>query len=145
IPAGESYVYFPYISYGANPITAVNIRRGWVVASRLARVRLDRKARREAIALDPEGRAVSDPHGLALSPDGKWLASAASGTHELLVYRLAGLPWQDYGGPGDHINPALLANKDRFDRVELGGRPMAVGFGRDGKHAYVANYLLNAI
>jgi cytochrome c peroxidase len=108
-------------------------------------VRLDKKARREAIALDPQGRAVSDPHGLALSPDGKWLVSAASGTHELLVYRLAGLPWQDYGGPGDHINPALLANKDRFDRVELGGRPMAVRFGRDGKHAYVANYLLNAI
>jgi YVTN family beta-propeller protein len=145
VDAAGKYAYFPFISYEANPITTANIRRGWVMASRLGRVRLDRKARREAIALDPQGQAVTDPHGLALSPDEKWLVAAASGTHELLVYRMAGLPWQDYGGPGDHINPQLLKDRNRFYRIPLGGRPMAIRFARDGQQVYVANYLLNAV
>lgn len=103
------HVYFPWMVYRHNPITPNNIRLGWVLASRIARVRLDRQARREAIALDPRGMAVADPHGLALSPDEQWMACAASGTQELLVYKLPGLPFQDYGGPGDHIHPDLLA------------------------------------
>jgi YVTN family beta-propeller protein len=139
------YVYFPWMVYGHNPITPNNIRIGWVLASRLARVRLDGHHRREAIALDPRGQAVSDPHGLALSPDEKWLVSAASGTHELLVFRTAGLPWQDYGGPGDHIDPNLLKDRERFYRIPLGGRPMAVRYARDGARVFVANYLLNAV
>lgn len=139
------YVYFPWMTYRQNPITPQNIRLGWVLASRIARVRLDGKARREAISLDPQGKAISDPHGLALSPDEQWLVSAASGTHELLVYKLPGLPFQDYGGPGDHINPELLKDANRFYRIPLGGRPMAVRFARDGRHVYVANYLLNAV
>jgi YVTN family beta-propeller protein len=139
------YVYFPWMVYGHNPITPNNIRVGWVLASRIARVRLDGHHRREAIALDPRGQAVSDPHGLALSPDEKWLVSAASGTHELLVFRMAELPWQDYGGPGDHIDPNLLRDRGRFYRIPLGGRPMAVRYARDGKRVYVANYLTNAV
>jgi YVTN family beta-propeller protein len=143
--ADGKYVYFPWIVYRQRPITAGNIRIGWVLASRIARVRLDGPARREAISLDPQGRAVSDPHGLAISPDGQWLYCAATGTHELLVYRLPGLPFQDYGGPGDHIDAKLLADKERFFRIPLGGRPMAVRVGPDGRHVYVANYLLNAV
>jgi YVTN family beta-propeller protein len=139
------YVYFPWMVYRHNPITANNIRLGWVLASRIARVRLDVKVRREAISLDPSGKAVSDPHGLALSPDEQWLVCAASGTQELLVYRLPGLPFQDYGGPGDHINPDLLKDAKRFQRISLGGRPMAVRFSKDGKQVFVANYLLNQI
>lgn len=139
------YVYFPWIVYRHNPILANNIRQGWVLASRIARVRLDKKARRDAISLDPRGEAVSDPHGLALSPNEQWLVCAASGTHELLVYKLAGLPFQDYGGPGDHVDANLLKNKDRFYRIPLGGRPMAVRFARDGRHVYVANHLLNSV
>jgi DNA-binding beta-propeller fold protein YncE len=91
-PDGK-YAYFPWMVYRHNPITPNNIRIGWVLASRIARVRLDPHERREAIALDPRGEAVSDPHGLALSPDGQWLVCAASGTHELLVYHTAELPW----------------------------------------------------
>ncbi|MCS6976976.1 MAG: beta-propeller fold lactonase family protein [Gemmatales bacterium] len=139
------YVYFPWMIYRQNPITPRNIQIGWVLASRIARVRLDDKARREAIALDPQGQAVSDPHGLALSPDEKWLVCAASGTHELLVFRLEGLPFQDYGGPGDHIDVLLLQDRERFFRIPLGGRPMFVRFSRDGRHVYVANYFENAI
>jgi cytochrome c peroxidase len=143
--ADGPYAYFPWMVYRHNPITPNNVRLGWVLASRIARVRLDRPARREAISLDPQGKAVADPHGLALSPDGQWLVCAASGTQELLVYKLPGLPFQDYGGPGDHIAPELLKDRERFDRVPLGGRPMAVRFSPDGKKVYVANYLLNAV
>jgi YVTN family beta-propeller protein len=139
------YVYVPWMVYRHNPITPNNIRLGWVLASRIARVRLDVKVRREAISLDPRGEAISDPHGLALSPDEQGLVSAASGTQELLVYRLPGLPFQDYGGPGDHINPDLLKDAKRFQRIPLGGRPMAVRFSKDGKYVYVANYLLNNV
>jgi DNA-binding beta-propeller fold protein YncE len=139
------YVYFPWIVYRHNPITANNIRQGWVLASRIARVKLDGPARREAIALDPQGKAVSDPFGLALSPDERWLAASASGTQELLVFKLSGLPFQDYGGPGDHINAELLQDSSRFFRISLGGRPMAVRFDADGARIYVANYLLDAV
>jgi len=145
VSADGKHVYFPWMVYRHNPITAGNIRLGWVLASRLARVRLDGPARREAIALDPQGKAISDPHGLALSPDEKTLVCAASGTHELLVYRLPGLPFQDYGGPGDHIDPELLKDGSRFQRIPLDGRPMGVCYDPDGRHVYVANYLLNAV
>lgn len=139
------HVYFPWMVYRHNPITPNNIRIGWVLASRLARVRLDGPARREAIALDPRGEAVSDPHGLALSPDETTVAVAASGTHEMLLFKVPGLPFQDYGGPGDHIDPTLHGDKSRFQRIDLGGRPMAIRYSKDGERIYVANYLLNAI
>lgn len=144
ISKDQKYAYVPFMVYRHNPITPTNVRLGWVLASRIARVRLDSPARREAFSLDPPGRAISDPHGLALSPDEKTLVCAAAGTHELLVYRLAALPFQDYGGT-DHVDAALLKDRTSFDRVELGGRPMAVRWSRDGKTVYVANYLLNAV
>lgn len=139
------FVYFPWMIYRQNPILSNNIRQGWVMASRIARVSLNGPARREAISLDPRGQAVADPHGFALSPDEQWAYCAASGTQELLVYKLPGLPFQDYGGPGDHIDPDLLADEHRFSRVPLGGRPMAIRVSGDGKWIYIANYLLNAV
>jgi DNA-binding beta-propeller fold protein YncE len=142
--ADGKFVYFPWMTYRQQPITAGNIRLGWVLASRIARVRLDGPARREALSLDPPGKAIADPHGLALSPDEQWLVASGSGTHELLVYRLPGLPLQDYGGR-DHLHPDLVTDGNRFYRIPLGGRPMAVRFSRDGKRVFVANYLLNAV
>jgi len=69
----------------------------------------------------------------------------AAGTQELLLYDLTILPWQDYGGPGDHIDPYLLGSQERFDRIELGGRPLGVVLSGDGQTAYVANYLLDCV
>ncbi len=143
IAPDQKHVYFPWIVYRHNPITPGNIRLGWVLASRIARVRLDGPARREALSLDPPGMAVSDPHGLALSPDGEWIACSASGTHELLMYRVEGLPLHQ--GSTDHIDPKLLKDGNRFFRIPLGGRPMAVRYSGDGRRVYVANYLLNAV
>jgi YVTN family beta-propeller protein len=87
VDRGGKHVYFPWMVYRNNPITTNNVRQGWVLASRIARVRLDGKYRRDALALDPAGQAVADPHGLALSPDERWMVCAASGTQELLVYQ----------------------------------------------------------
>ncbi|MEX1096455.1 MAG: hypothetical protein WED34_10420 [Planctomycetales bacterium] len=139
------HAYFPWMIYGNNPISKSNIQRGWVLASRFARVRLDAKARREAISLDPKGEAVADPHGIDIARDGARAVVSSSGTHELLVYRLPDLPFMDYGGPGDHIDPALLADKDRFFRIPTGGRPMGLAIARDGRTVYVADYLDNSV
>jgi YVTN family beta-propeller protein len=138
------YVYFPWMVYRHNPITPGNIRLGWVLASRVARLRLDGKARREAMSLDPQGQAIADVHGLALTSDESRLVVSASGTHELLVYKTEGLPLKDFGG-SDHIDPDLLKDSERFHRIELGGRPMGLRIGRDDRTVYVANYLDNSV
>jgi YVTN family beta-propeller protein len=145
VSSDGKYVYFPWMVYRQNPITARNIQLGWVLGSRIARVRLDGPAPREAITLDPRGLAISDPHGMALTPDGQWCVCAASGTQELLVYRLRDLPFIGYGGPGDHIDPQLAKDRDRFFRVPLGGRPMAICASQDSRHVYVSNYLSNSV
>ncbi|MBX3437857.1 MAG: hypothetical protein KF861_10235, partial [Planctomycetaceae bacterium] len=139
------YVYFPWMVYRTNPITAENIRRGWVLASRIGRVRLDGPSDREAISLDVPRKAVADPHGLAISQDGNTLVASASGTHELLVYRLPDLPFVGAGGPGDLIDRALERDRERFDRIEVGGRPMGLQMAADNRTVYVANYLHNAV
>ncbi len=143
--ADNSVVYYPWMVYRQNPISKGNIRRGWVMASRIGRSRLDEHHRREAISLDPAGQAVADPHGLALTSDQKWMVASAGGTHELLVYRIEGLPWQDYGGPGDHIDDQLLADKSRFYRIPLSGRPLNLRIAPDDRTVYVANYLRDSI
>jgi len=138
------YVHFPWIVYRANPIDARNIRLGWVLASRLARLRLDEQSRREAISLDPQGRAVADPFGIDLTSREDYIVVSASGSRELLVYQAEGLPYKDHGGT-DHIPGELLADGDRFWRLELGGRPMGLQIGSDDRTVYVANYLDNSV
>jgi DNA-binding beta-propeller fold protein YncE/mono/diheme cytochrome c family protein len=145
VSSDGQYVYFPWMIYRQNPINQRNIRLGWVLGSRIARVRMDEKTQREAITLDPRGQAVSDPHGLALTSDEQWLVATASGTHELLIYRLPGLPFQSTGGPGDHIDRALAADEHRFSRVPLGGRPMGLRIAKDNRRAFIANYLSNSV
>jgi DNA-binding beta-propeller fold protein YncE/mono/diheme cytochrome c family protein len=138
------YAYFPWMVYADRPITVRNIKEGWVLGNRLARVRLDEPARREAIALDVRGAAVADPHGMAISPDQNWLAMTASGTHELVLLRIGALDLRT-DGPGDHIRPELAADTNSFIRIPLGGRPMAVRFDASGTRALVANYLTSSV
>lgn len=139
------YVYFPSMIYRTNPINVRNIQLGWVLASRIVRVRLDESAVREAISLDVPRLAVSDPHGLVLSPNEHRLLVTASGTHELLVYRLEDLPFEGVGGPGDLIDPRLTRDRDLFSRIELGGRPMGLVAAPDNRTVYIANYLRDSI
>lgn len=134
------YVYFPWIVYRSNPITVGNIRQGWVLASRLGRVRLDGPAYREAISLDVPRLAVADPYGLVMGGDEHRLVISASGTHELLVYRRNDLPFVGVGGPGDLIDQRLISDHDLFYRIEVGGRPMGLAMASDHHTVYVANY-----
>jgi len=138
-------VYFPWIVYRQFPITVGNIRLGWVLASRIARAELAENKFREAISLDVPGIAVGDPHGLALTPDETWMVCTASGTHELLVYRLADQEFLSVGGPGDLADRKVYTNPEKFYRVPLGGRPMNVRASRDGRRVFTVNYLLNCV
>ena len=144
ISPDRRWAYLPFLSERGFPATKVNIDRGWVVGSRLARVPLTQPGPREAIALDPRGKAFGDIDGLAFSPDGKTIAITAGGTHELLLLREP-LRFLAYGGPGDHVERELLGDSARFRRIPLGGRPLAVRFAPDGKTVVVANYLSNAL
>ncbi len=143
--ADDTYTYFTWMVYRTNPINIGNLRRGWLLASRIGRVRLDGPEYREAISLDVPGRAVADPHGIAISRDGRRLVVSASGTHELLVYRLQDLPFIGVGGPGDLIDRQLQNDSDGFHRIEVGGRPMGLRIADDSRTVYVANYLRNSV
>ncbi len=143
--ADGQYVYFPWMIYRSNPIDRGNIRRGWVLASRIARVRLDGPSIREAISLDPPGLAVADPHGLAVTPDQSMMAVTSAGTHELLVYSIAKMPFVGAGGPGDLIDEQLLRDRDAFYRIELGGRPLAIEPSRDNRTVWIVNHSLDVL
>ncbi|MCA9122056.1 MAG: c-type cytochrome [Planctomycetaceae bacterium] len=139
------YAYFPWMVYRSNPITPRNIQLGWVLASRIGRVRLDGPSYREAISLDVPRMAVADPHGIAMSSDERRLVVTASGTHELLVYRQPDLPYVGVGGPGDLIDRKLLTDNDLFYRIDVGGRPMGIVMASDNRTAYVANHVKDCI
>jgi YVTN family beta-propeller protein len=139
-----NYAYFPWMTYRDNPITPGNIRLGWVLASRIGRLNLHEESRRDALSLDPPGKAVADPFGLAITSNEERMVVSSSGTQELLVYRLPDLPLRDYGSP-DHIPEALLKDSDRFFRIPVGGRPMGLRIAADDRTVYVANYLDDAV
>ena len=146
------HVYFPWMVYRRNAINEGNIRLGWVMASRLGRIGFGDDARREAISLDPPRQAVADPHGICLTSDDSSVVISASGTHELLVFKLPGLPFQDRGST-DHLPSELMPSprserdisEDRFYRIEIGGRPMGIRMGQDNRTVFVANYLDNSV
>jgi YVTN family beta-propeller protein len=127
--------------------TKNNIDLGWVLGQRLTRVLLDGSDDFTTLSLDPQGKAVSDAHGTAVSGDGKILAVSCGGTHEVLLFRtdVGRLPWR-IGGSRDVMQVELVNSTDgRFRRVETGGRPTEVVFSPDGKDLYVANYLDDSV
>jgi DNA-binding beta-propeller fold protein YncE len=143
-PDGK-WAYVAHIFERGFATTRENIGRGWVASSRLSRVRLDEEAPKESLALDTKGQAVGDPEGVQLSPDGRWLAVAGSGTHELLLLRASDAPFIDFGGPGDFIEPELLNDAARFRRVLVGGRPVGIAFSPDSRTLVAANVLENSL
>lgn len=138
------HVYTTWMTYRGFPLNISNIRQGWVLASRVGRVRLDANSRREAMALDPRGQAIADPYGFALTSDEQRMVVAAGGTHELLVYRAPDLPLKAVGSD-DHVPDDVLRDKDRFFRIELGGRPQGIKIAKDDQTVYVANYFKNSV
>jgi cytochrome c peroxidase len=121
-----------------------NIEEGWVIDNRLTRLPVKPAANPAAwqVALDPRGKAVGDPYGVAYA-DGV-LAVSGSGTHELLLFDTAHMPWRP-GAPGDVLDVMLDVGPHRMRRVELGGRPLAVAPLGKGSEVAVANALLDAV
>ncbi|MEW4568259.1 hypothetical protein AB1L88_10355 [Tautonia sp. JC769] len=145
-PSGE----FGYVANMENrgmATTDRNIDLGWVLGQRLTRVPLDGSPEDYATqSLDPQGDAVGDVHGLAVSGDGKYIAISAGGSHEVILLRtdLQRLPWRT-GGSRDLIHFSLLGGDGRFRRVATGGRPTELAFAPDGKTLYAANYLGDSV
>ncbi len=144
--AADRELVVPHCHDRERAINRTNISEGWALDNRLSRLPLepDRQTEYWQIALDVRGEAVGDPCALAFSTNGKWLAMAAGGTHELLLLQTTAIPWVD-GEPGDHINPVLEREDGKLRRVPLGGRPVAVRFVDDTETAVVANYLLDSV
>ncbi len=142
----DGWGYVASMSNRGFATTKNNIDAGWVVGQRVTRVDLDDAEEYQTLSLDPHGQATGDVHGLAFRPDGTLLAVSAGGTHEVLLLRLdrKRLPWRT-NGYRDLMAPDLVADAERFRRVELGGRPMELAFSPDGRRLYVANYLLDAV
>lgn len=145
IDASGDHAYLPWMVYRSNPINPSNIRRGWVLASRIARIDLSEERYRDAMSLDVPGQAVADPHCVDISNDGQWMVCSSPGTHELLVYQMKDLPLEGAGGPGDLIDQGLERNRNRFFRIPVGGRPMMVKFETGSHHVTVANYLADTV
>lgn len=128
------------------PVSKNNINSGWVIDNRLSRLPLALDSRPDywQIGLDLRGQAVADMHGVAVSPDGKTLVAAASGTHELLVLERGFIPWSP-GEPGDFIDVSLEIGAHKMKRINVGGRPLAVSFTGGNSTVAVVNYLLDAV
>lgn len=129
-----------------HPIAVHNIREGWAIDNRLTRltVQPDAKVEYWQLALDTRGLAVADPCAAAFSAEGAWLAVAAAGTHEVLVFQARHLPWCS-GDPGDFLDALLDRDDGKLRRVPVGGRPVAVQFLGARAEVAVANYLLDAV
>jgi YVTN family beta-propeller protein len=125
------------------PVSQHNIEEGWVIDSRLTRlpIKADTRAYSQ-IALDQRGLAVGDPDGVAFGRD--TLAVSGSGTHELLLFEAAHVPWSA-SSPGDFIDVRLEIGQHKMRRVELGGRPLTVAPVGAGDDVAVANSLLDAV
>ncbi|WP_235905381.1 c-type cytochrome [Tautonia marina] len=145
-PSGETG-YVANMENRGMATTDRNIDLGWVLGQRLTRVPLNGSPEDYATqSLDPQGDAVGDVHGLAVSGDGKYIAISAGGSHEVLLLRtdLQRLPWRT-GGSRDLIHFSLLGGDGRFRRIATGGRPTELAFAPDGKTLYVANYLGDSV
>lgn len=145
LSADEKYLLTTQIKDRQHSITKSNVENGWAVDSRLGRLALA-PGRTDfwQTGLDLRGRAVGDPCAVAFSPGGEWLVVAAAGTHELLVFRSAAVPWSG-GEAQDFLDSSLDLGDGKYRRLPLGGRPVAVRFTGVGDAAVVANYLADAL
>ncbi len=146
IDARGEHAYVANLQNRGFATTRNNIDIGWVLGQRLTRAKVDGSRSYETISLDPQGLAAGDAHGVAISPDGKFVAVSLGGTHEVMLFRADGkpLPWRS-NSARDLIAPELLREDGRFRRIATGGRPTELAFAPDGKALYVANYLGDSI
>lgn len=138
-------LYFTFTYDGGGYTSPGDIRRGWVTGSRIGRLTIGPDGGTlEGLTLDVSGRAVGDVLGLAVVDAGRTLLVAAGGTHELLRLDTTALPWTQISG-AEVMDRSLAADRVRFRRLDLGGRPLGVATTADRSRVFVANALLDAV
>lgn len=146
-PTGDA-VYFPWTYDAGSHPSRGNIRRGWVVGSRLGRLdvpaagKLDDANGLTGLTLDVPGRAVGDTAAVAVTAES--ILITAGGTHELLRLAATGLPLAAISGT-DLIAPGLAADPARFGRLALTGRPQGICLWPAERRGYVANQLADTV
>ncbi|WZO97013.1 cytochrome c peroxidase [Isosphaeraceae bacterium EP7] len=145
IDSRGEYAYVVHMKNRGFATTRNSIDQGWVLGQRLTRVKLTGDETFESLALDPQGEALGDVHGVAITRDGSTVAVSAGGTHEVVILGDARtLPYRT-GGSRDLIPGSLLREKGRVRRIPLGGRPTELAFAPDGPTLYAANYLSDSV
>ncbi|MFP6767766.1 MAG: c-type cytochrome [Planctomycetaceae bacterium] len=141
----SSTVIIPHPINRSFPVHEDNVQKGWVIDNRLTKLPLPSGEywQQKQMNLDEHRDGCGDVHALALGPDNKWLVATCGGSHDLLILRFKELPWPS-ADPGDFLPDAMRGNTRLYRRVELGGRPLGVGF-LDSRRVVVANYFLDAL
>ena len=122
-----------------------NIEQGWALDNRLGRIFLkEPTADPWQISMDVRGSAVGDPTSVAVEGSGNWLAVAGGGTQEVLVFQRREVQWS-HGDPGDFLDSTLEYPVRKYERIPVGGRPVALAFLDGGKELLVANQLDDSI
>lgn len=169
--ADGATLFFPWTYEAGSHPSPGNIRRGWVTGSRLGRLDLVGSPGGAAstddasggggasggglrgLTLDVSGQAVGDVACLVVAEGvegtGRDVLVTAGGTHELLLLTDAAagvepLPYTQISG-SEVMPRGLATDRDRFRRLELGGRPQGIRLSPTDRRAVVANYLLDAV
>jgi len=144
-PDGRA-VYFAWTYDGGSHPSPGNIRRGWVTGSRLGKLTFgaDGAPALAGLTLDVSGKAVGDVLGVAVAPDGSAVFVSAGGTHELLRFATADLPWTQISGL-EVMDPRLAADARRFSRCDVGGRPLGLAVDPRGERVWIANALTDEV
>ena len=132
------------------------VDRGWMYTNAMSVIDLDSLSLKTAVLLDTPQRGAANPSSIEISPDGKQIVIALTGSHELCVIdRLAMHDRMAAIKRGEKVIPSIviwddIPNDAGFlygirDFIPTGGKgPKGFAFGPDGKLT-VANYFTGEI
>jgi DNA-binding beta-propeller fold protein YncE len=138
--ATSDWVYVPHIVDRGGTTDLTSIEQGLVLVNRLGRVPLKGDGPAEFLAMDVLARAAADLEDVTVSGD--TIAVIAGGIRTVLLLR-GELPWKI--DPGPFMDKALSRDRTRFQREELGGRPVAGAAIPGTRQLVVANDLSNRL
>jgi len=129
-------------------VPMTRLQQGWVVTNGLGVLWPD--GRVDQVLLDDPADSFPDPTGLAVSRDGKFAIVTSAGSDRVAVVDVAALLEFLRTTPDDRRRndlPYRMGTSTRFvlKRIPVGRNPRAVTFSPDGRFAYVAATLDDAI
>ncbi len=129
-------------------VPMTRLQQGWVVTNGLGVLWPD--GRVDQVLLDDPADSFPDPTGLAVSGDGKFAIVTSAGSDRVAVVDVAALLTFLRNTPDERrLNdlPYRLGTSARFlvKRIPVGRNPRSVAFSPDGRFAYVAATLDDAI